>query len=221
MDMDEVSINTIDETSSYPSLDCHAVDSDELSIGTTTSETHFKTLDEAVDSFALSKYIRSQTNTNKRQRVDDVRTDLRPIAFVRFNSRQGKPKPVTLRALLDSGGGGTLVTEEYAKKLRAKRSSTQQVWTTPSGSMTTSSKVRTQFTIPELHDNRVIEWDMHVTKSLGAYDIIIGRDLLQFLGIDVLFSSLTVEWDGATMPFKAQDATVMDSCEQCHVNPCV
>ena len=52
---------------------------------------------------------------------------------------------------------------------------------------------------------------MHVTKSLGGYDIIIGRDLLQFLGIDVLFSSLTVEWDGATMPFKAQDATIMDS----------
>ena len=54
MDMDEVSINTIGETSSYPSLDCHAVDSDELSIGTTTSETHFKTLDEAVDSLLLA-----------------------------------------------------------------------------------------------------------------------------------------------------------------------
>ena len=54
MDMDEASVNTIDETSSYPALDCHAVDSDELSIGTTTSETHFQTLDEAIDSFALA-----------------------------------------------------------------------------------------------------------------------------------------------------------------------
>ena len=183
----------------------------DVSIGTTTSETHFRTLDEAVDSFALSKCIRSQTNTNKRQRVDDVRTDLRPIAFVRFNSRQGKPKPVTLRALLNSGGGGTLVTAEFAKKLRARRSNTQQVWTTPSGSMTTNSKVQTQFTIPELHDNRVIEWDVHVTKSLGAHDIIIDRDLLQFLGIDALFSSLTIEWDGTSMPFKEQDATILDS----------
>ena len=45
--------------------------------------------------------------------------------------------------------------------------------------------------------------------------MIIGRDLLQFLGIDALFSSLTVEWDGASMPFKEQDATVLDSY---HVN---
>ena len=211
--MDEASVTTIDdETRAYPpSLDLCAVDSDESSIGSTTSETHFRSLDEAIDSFALGKYVRSQSNSNKRQRVDDVRTDLRPITFVRFNSRQGKPKPVTLRALLDSGGGGTLVTEKFAKKLRVRHSSAKQVWTTPSGSMTTSSKVRTQFTIPELHDNRVIEWDMHVTKNLGAYDLIIGRDLLQFLGIDVLFSSLTVEWDGASMPFKGQDATVMDS----------
>ena len=102
MDMDEASVTTTDdETSSYspPALDLCAVDSDESSIGSTTSETHFQTLDEAIDSFALSKYIRSQSNSNKRQRIDDVQTDVRPIAFVRFNSRQGKPKPVTLRAL--------------------------------------------------------------------------------------------------------------------------
>ena len=106
MDMDEVSVTTIDETSSYPPpLDLCAVDSDESSLGSTTSERYFQSLDKAIDSYALSKYIRSQSNSNKRQRVDDVRTDLRPIAFVRFNSRQGKPKPVTLRALLDSGGG--------------------------------------------------------------------------------------------------------------------
>ena len=68
MDINEASINTVDETSSYPSLlDCHAVDSDKSSIGTTASETHFKTLDKAVDSFALSKHIHSQTNSNKHQ----------------------------------------------------------------------------------------------------------------------------------------------------------
>ena len=44
--------------------------------------------------------------------------------------------------------------------------------------------------------------ELHVTKDLGVYDMIIGRDLLQFLGIDVLFSTLTVEWDRADMPFK-------------------
>jgi hypothetical protein len=65
--------------------------------------------------------------------------------------------------------------------------SSKQVWTTPSGTLMTSKKVKSQFTIPELHDHRLIEWDVHVTKSLGVYDMIIGQDLLEFLGIDVKF----------------------------------
>ena len=54
MDMDEASVTTIDdETSSYspPALDLCAADSDESSIGSTTSEMHFQTLDEAINSF--------------------------------------------------------------------------------------------------------------------------------------------------------------------------
>ena len=82
---------------------------------------------------------------------------MRPIAFIRFNSRVGKPKPITLKALLDSGGGGTLVSEKFVKNLKVKRSNDKQVWTTPGGQMTTSAKVKTQFTIPELHDQRVVE----------------------------------------------------------------
>ena len=170
----------------------------------------FDSLDEAVDCYSLGKYIRGQNN--KRRRLDeDPPEDLRPIAYVRFNTRLGKPKPITIKALLDSGGGGTLVSEEFAKKLKAKRTRLQQIWTTPGGNMTTSSKVKAQFTIPELHDKRLIEWDAHVTKTLGAYDMIIGRDLLQFLGIDVLFSSVSVEWEGASMPFKEIDASLIDS----------
>ena len=82
------------------------------------SEPHFNSLDDAIDCYPLGKFIRSQNNRNKRQRVDDVPTDTRPIAFVHFNSRVGKAKPITLRALLDSGGGEILVAEKFAKKLK-------------------------------------------------------------------------------------------------------
>ena len=50
---------------------------------------------------------------------------------------------------------------------------------------------------------------MHVTTSntfLGAYDMIIGRDIMC-----VRFSSMEIEWDHRTMPFKKHDATVYDS----------
>ena len=50
-----------------------------------------------------------------------------------------------------------------------------------------------------------------MTSDLGAYDAIMGRDLMEFLGIDIRFSTQTVEWDHAEMPFKSGDATVEEA----------
>ena len=71
--------------------------------------------------------------------------------------------------------------------------------------MTTSKKVKSQFTLPELQDDKLIEWDLHVNKNLGVYDLIIGRDILQFLKIDIRFSEMSVEWGQTAMPFKDVD----------------
>ena len=77
--------------------------------------------------------------------------------------------------------------------------------------MVTNQKVKTQFTLPELQDSKLIEWDWHVVENLGAHDAIIGRDIMEFLGIDIRFSDQTVEWDGASMPFKEGDSTMQDA----------
>ena len=138
---------------------------------------------------------------------------LKPLAFVRLNTRKGKPKPVTIRALLDSGGAGTLVSERYvAKLLTSKKSNTQPtVWQTPAGPVSTNRKVKVQFTLPEMQDDKLIEWECHVIKDLGSHDMILGRDLLEFLGIDIRFSDQTVEWGHTSMPFKETDAQPHDS----------
>ena len=100
----------------------------------------------------------------KRSKVDD----LQPIAFVRFNTRHWKPKPVTIEAPLDSGAAETLVAKKFTEKLRkTKASGDKTVWTMPAGSMATTAKVRAQFTLPELHDDKLIEWNVHVTSNLG------------------------------------------------------
>jgi hypothetical protein len=62
---------------------------------------------------------------------------------------------------------------------------------------------KTHFALDELHPDRIIEWDLHVAPDLGAYDMIIGRDMLTDLGIDVRFSTQSIEWDGAEMPLKS------------------
>ena len=46
---------------------------------------------------------------------------------------------------------------------------------------------------------------MHVVKDLGAYDMIIVRDILSDLGIKFDFTDSTMEWDGATIPMWSSD----------------
>jgi hypothetical protein len=119
---------------------------------------NISSLDECLDEaracseeqFSITSLIRGHGKPKKKKRK---RCDLKPIVYVRFNTSLGKPKPVTLKALLDSGGSGSLVTQEYAKKLRLKKSqNSQTVWTTPGGALQTTTKCNAQFTIPELHD---------------------------------------------------------------------
>jgi gag-polyprotein putative aspartyl protease len=111
---------------------------------------------------------------------------MRPLAFVCFNTSLGKPKPVTIKALLDSGASESLINKKYVSKLRVKNSSkTANVWSTPGGDLHTSSRVKGQFTIPELQDKKLIEWNLHVAENMGAYDMIIGQDILSFLKIDI------------------------------------
>jgi hypothetical protein len=58
---------------------------------------------------------------------------------------------------------------------------------------------------------------MYVNESdarLNSYDMIIGRDLLQELGIDLLFSLGVIKWDKASVPIERPLSTKrhQDSC---------
>ena len=133
----------------------------------------FEDLDQCIDKarepelHSIARFIQSQSNPHKKQKLLGKFSDLKPIVFVRFNTKQtGRPHPVTLKALLDSGGSGSLVTQQYAKKLKLKKSGqASTAWITPAGSLTMTTKCKGQFTLLELHDNRLIEWKLHVTKT--------------------------------------------------------
>jgi hypothetical protein len=98
-----------------------------------------------------------------------------------------------------------LVNKKHAQKLKALKMA-GTVWSTPAGEMETRQKCRAQFTIPELHDNRLIEWNVHLTKDLGSYDMIIGRDIIQDLKIIINYSTQTIIWDDVDIPLKERDS---------------
>jgi len=175
----------------------------------------FNSLDECIDQatmqspdlFSIANLIRGQPPRKKSKTVD-----LKPIVFVRFNSRLGKAKPITLKCLLDTGASGSLVAKQHAKKLRMKQLPGEQtVWTTPAGKLNTTYKCQSTFVLPEFFRDRVVEWDLHVSSSLGAYDMIIGRDILSALGIKFDFTTMSMEWEQAVVPMKDSDAVAHES----------
>jgi hypothetical protein len=110
-----------------------------------------------------------------------------------------------MRVLLDSGCGGTLVNRSFVKKYQKPTLSKSTNWTTKAGTFKTDRKGKCQFTLPEFHEGKDISWNMYVNESdarLNSYDMIIGRDLLHELGIDLLFSLGVIKWDNATVPMR-------------------
>ena len=126
--------------------------------------------------------------------------------FARIRTRHGDPKPKTLKVLLDTGASSTIINEKHVRKLRQKNDSNTQ-WGTAAGTFTTTKTCKTQFSLPELHDKRLIQWECHVTNQPFNYDMIIGRDLLTELGIDFSFKKQIITWDTAEIPMKPRDCT--------------
>ena len=161
------------------------------------------------DMMSIAQLVRGQQQPKKKRQKT---SDLRPVTIVRFATKNGsRQKPVTLVALLDSGASSTLISEKFAKGLKLKQSKQESVWTTPAGKLRTNKVCKTQMSLPELHDNHVIEWTFHVTPTMGAYDMIIGRDILEDLGFILDFEQREVHWDNASIPFKDMTKDVMES----------
>jgi Reverse transcriptase (RNA-dependent DNA polymerase) len=205
---DSVTSDSSDEVST--DTNSFIIDDDFSNCSSTCAMTELPSIDDLLDANAIAMSVRGHPNPKKKQQTRNHESDLRPIAFIRFNTRVGKAKRVMVKALLNSGASASFITEKYTKKLKKRQA--PQGWSTPGGELNTNKMVKSQFTMPELQDDKLIEWNMYATKDLGNYDMIIGRDILQFLGINIQFSTQEVVWDGyASMPFKDFDATALDS----------
>lgn len=64
-----------------------------------------------------------------------------------------------------------------------------------------------------MHERRVIAKTMHVTPNQMGYDMIIGRDLFEDLGIDIKFATHTILWDFVEIPMRPRHSTAAEAYE--------
>jgi hypothetical protein len=120
--------------------------------------------------------------------------DFKPMVFVTFNTSRGKPKPMTIQVLLDSGASASLIYKKFARKLKLKMSKFSTKWTTTAGDLTLNSKCKSQFCNPELEDKILLEYNLNVAiVPVVDVDDVLGalnggvRSLLLAASVDFFF----------------------------------
>ena len=121
-----------------------------------------------------------------------------------------------MRILLDSGCGATLINKKFVEKLSMTKNEKTK-WTTKAGKFSTTRMCNLSFMLPAFHAHREIEWNCYVDESDSTtctYDMIIGRDVLHAIGMDLLFSKAEMVWDNASVPMQSIDKLSLDWIEE-------
>jgi hypothetical protein len=153
----------------------------------------------------------------KRTKVEELSTIT--IAYMKNKRPDLQDQKQKLRVLFDSGCGATLINKKIVRHWK-KTESKSTKWSTKGGSFKTKRKCDIEFTLPAFHENRTITCNAYVDEShheSSNYDMIIGRDLLHSLGINLLFDTAEISWDNAKIrmqPPGKQDRDWLDTMEQ-------
>ena len=111
-----------------------------------------------------------------------------------------------IRCLLDSGSSESIILNEFIVGLKKQKSRFTQQWLTKGGTFHTDARCAVPFYIVDFSTQKRITWTFHVDSqskpSSMGYDMIIGRDLLYKIGIDIKFSSGTLKWEDTEIPMR-------------------
>ena len=76
----------------------------------------------------------------------------------------------------------------------------------------TNTKIATSFSFPEIHANKLINKSLHIVNfNINCYVMIIGPDLIIYLGIVILGDDMAIHWDDAAILWSDIDSTTNDS----------
>jgi hypothetical protein len=112
---------------------------------------------------------------------------------------------VPMRALLDTGTTATIILREFVGKGRSRTNTKKRTkWKTIGGTFTTNYESLLDFKFPEISTSKVVTWQAHVDDKTpskeAAYDMIMGMDLMTFIGITVDCEQRCIRWGGTEIP---------------------
>ena len=121
------------------------------------------------------------------------KTQKSPEIIVEIPIENGNEPPRILRGLLDSGSTGCILLNEFTKGLKKRFGATEQ-WLTKGGIFITKAKCLVPMILPDFTRQARVAFKCHVDPTQKSsntnYDIILGKDFMQELGIDILNLSL-------------------------------
>ena len=127
--------------------------------------------------------------------------------------KRKKPRKIPVKCLLDSGCSSTIAHKEVVDKVYVTTEENQ--WATAAGAFTTTGKSKVRLQLTEFSETAILNHKIHVTKQdLGQYDMIIGRDILEHLGLNIQFSTSTVQWPDRDLEIPMKP--MLDNCREEH-----
>ena len=115
-----------------------------------------------------------------------------------MNTHSGREKFRNFQIILNIGRSSTILMDNLTSKLKQKET-TMNRWETQSRKFTTSTKANIYFCLPSLNATKIVTWKYHVDDPTKVrYDMILGRDLLTALGLDLNFFNRIIGGDKGT-----------------------
>ena len=200
-------------------------------LGAAQTDQNYYDSDISIDSDTTKQYLKRFRKANKKKRKTrkwesplspSPLTERYSDVVVEITDSQGRGH--ALRGLLDSGCSRTIILKQFTNTCTRGKS----IWYQTYGStMTSSEESIVTMKLIEFSSNKTITFpcqvDLTTTSESAPYDIILGSDFMEALGIDLQYSSHTITWDACTIPLKPAgtlvDETICEAIYYAHTQP--
>jgi hypothetical protein len=163
--------------------------------------THYKNI---VDMYAMSEHDGSKAAVNKP--LKNVFYNLTPVTIMVVDTISSVKSRILLNVLLDSGSTATMINKKCLPRncKPCEITNSRQINTLAGTYTSTEVVIMRNLRLPEFDKNRNVDQQKALVyqSETCKYDVILGADFLTKTGIDVKYSTGTMEWFDSELPLR-------------------